>query len=91
MIDLFGEEREPPVPEKGARKRKTMQETYRTLDGFTCGQCKHCICNHWNGKNYYKCELWHISYCSATDIRLKDTACRKFEVTKNNKDIEGMQ
>lgn len=91
MIDLFGEESEPPVPKKGARKRKTMQETYRTLDGFTCGQCKHCIGNHWNGKNYYKCELWHISYCSATDIRLKDTACRKFEVTKNNKDIEGMQ
>lgn len=29
--------------------------------------------------DYYKCELWRMSYCSATDIRLKNTACRKFE------------
>ena len=79
MIDLFGEEIEPIAPKKGRRKRKTMQETYGILDGFTCGQCKHCICNRWNRKNYYKCELWHLSYCSATDIRLKDKACRKFE------------
>lgn len=78
MIDLFGVEREPFVPKRGARKRKTMQETYGTLDGFTCRQCEHCICSRWNRKNYYKCELWHISYCSATDIRLKDTACRKY-------------
>ena len=37
MVDLFGEEREPIAPKKGRRKRKTMQETYVILDGFTCG------------------------------------------------------
>lgn len=79
MIDLFGEEREPFEPKKGARKRKTMQEIYGTLDCFTCGECKHCICNRWNGRNYYKCELWYVSSCEATDIRLRNTACRKFE------------
>ena len=79
MIDFFGEEREPIAPKKGRQKRKTMQETYGILDGFTCGQCEHCVCNRWNRKNYYKCELWHLSSCSATDIRLKDKACRKFE------------
>lgn len=35
MIDLFGEEREPIAPKKGRQKRKTMQETYGILDGFT--------------------------------------------------------
>lgn len=73
MIDLFGEDRESPI-NKPSRKFKTMQELYGTLDGVKCKDCKHCIC--WS---YYKCELWRMSSCSATDIRLKNTACRKFE------------
>lgn len=79
MIDLFGEDREQSIKTKPSRKFKTMQELYGTLDGVKCKDCKHCICWSWNRKNYYKCELWRMSSCSATDIRLKNTACRKFE------------
>lgn len=33
MIDLFGEDREPPIKTEPSRKFKTMQELYGTLDG----------------------------------------------------------
>lgn len=83
QIDIFGNEidlDDIPVPvTKGRTKFKTMQEQYGTLDSFHCKNCKHCIRCDYHNKTYYKCDLWFISSSEATDIRLKNTACRKYE------------
>lgn len=83
QIDIFGNEidiDEIPVPEiKGRKSYKTMQEQYGEFKGFKCGNCKHCINFEYHNKSYYKCEKWIISNSEATDIRLKNTACKKFE------------
>ena len=81
QLDIFGGvtplDKLPTPP--GNRKYKTMQELYGTIEGKACKDCKHCLCSHWNKKNYYKCELWYISSSEATHIRLKNTACKKYE------------
>ena len=82
QIDIFGNETniaEIEKKEKLKRKRyKTMQQMYGTKEGKKCGTCKHCI-GYSRSKTWYKCSLWFISHSSATDIRLKDTACNKYE------------
>ena len=83
QIDIFGNEVEfddVPVIKKGKPKFKTMQEKYGTLESFFCRDCKHLLKEDFHGKTYYKCELWYVSNSEATDIRLKHTACRKYEV-----------
>lgn len=86
QIDIFGNEidiNKLIIAEQtriaAVHKYKTMQELYGRLDGFKCKDCKHLYRNKWNRKTYFKCDLWIMSCCSATDIRLKDTACKKFE------------
>lgn len=64
---------------KGIDRSKTMQELYGTIEGKTCKTCSHLVCNKWNYKNYYKCELWRMSSSEATDIRLKNQACGRYE------------
>lgn len=82
QIDIFGNE--IPIDElqqpkkRGRRRYRTMQEQFGTLDGETCRTCKHLVYNTLQ-RRYYKCELWHISSSEATDIRLKQTACKKWE------------
>lgn len=82
QIDIFGNEveiEEIPVIKKGRKKYKTMQEQYGELKGFQCKRCKHCIKYEYHSKVYYKCELWFVSNSQATDIRLKNTACKKYK------------
>jgi hypothetical protein len=77
QINLFGEYQEyPKVQEKpkGREKYKTMQQIHGTIDGKICKHCQHCRSIEYANK-YYKCELWILSHSSATDIRLKNTAC----------------
>jgi hypothetical protein len=77
QYNIFGDIDELPEEVKkpsSSNKYKTMQELHGTKEGFTCKTCEHIYCNQWN-KKYYKCSLWHISHSTATDIRLKDTAC----------------
>lgn len=85
QYDLFGNLVKPKEKPKPSRKLKTMQELHGTLEGFNCKDCKHCLNIKYHDYSYRKCELWKLSHCSSTDIRLKDTACRKFE----NKSNEG--
>lgn len=79
QFDIFGKLVEPTEPKKqGRNKYKTMQELYGVKEGKTCKTCKHCIaCGY--GRTYYKCELWIMSNSAATDIRLKNKACNKWE------------
>ena len=83
QLDIFGNEmsiREIDRKEKQKRKRyRTMQEMYGVKEGQICKTCKHCIDCGYHGRTYYKCELWFRSHSSATDIRLRDTACNRWE------------
>lgn len=81
QYDLFGELRELPKKIKKhrpSRKFKTMQELHGYKDGETCKTCRYCKSIRFN-KVYWKCEKWRLSHSSATDIRLKNKACCKWE------------
>lgn len=82
QLDVFGNEvdlTDVEKREKQSRRRlRTMQEMYGTKEGFTCKTCKYAV-RHRQAKTWYKCELWLQSHSEATDIRLKDTACNKYE------------
>ena len=78
QIDIFGNETEPPEKHIWRRKYKRMQEIYGITVGKTCKTCKH-LCSYTQSTKWYKCELWIVSNSAATDIRLKDTACGKYE------------
>ena len=79
--DLFGNLSEPPKPERKSRRYHTMQELHGIKEGNnTCKTCKHCLRERYHGRTYYKCELWFISNSAATDIRLKNKACNKYEM-----------
>ena len=85
QIDIFGNEipvGDLPKPISG-RKYKTMQQLHGVLEGKTCKTCAHCIKCRYHNKTYYKCELWYVSNSEATDIRLKNVACKKFEGGQN--------
>ena len=80
QIDIFGNDAEPvPDIKKGRKKYPTMQYQHRIIEGKTCKTCRHCLCKDHHGRTYYKCELWILSHSSATDIRLKNKACGKYE------------
>ena len=81
QYDIFGNLTEPPEPQpKGRKPYQTMQELHGIKEGNdTCKTCKHCVCERYHGRTYYKCELWYISNSASTDIRLKNRACNKYE------------
>lgn len=76
--DMFGGISEPPIAEKKGCKFKTMQEQYGLLAEHTCKDCYNHITYEYHNRNYHKCEIWKISHSTATDIRCKDIACKKF-------------
>ena len=83
--DIFGNLSEPPEPKHDGNRYKTMQELYGIKEGNdTCKTCDHLMNCDYHGKSYYKCELWIVSRSSATDIRLKNRACNKYERESEN-------
>ena len=80
QYDLFGIAHDPPpLP---SRKTPTMQERYGSTEGKTCKTCVHCYDYHYHDYHYKKCELWDYFFkgtSCASDIRLKNTACGKYE------------
>jgi hypothetical protein len=84
--DIFGNLTKPPEPPpKGRKPYKTMQELHGIKEGDdTCKTCDHLMNGYYHGKSYYKCELWIVSHSSATDIRLKNRACNKYERENEN-------
>lgn len=82
-LDIFGNLTEIPEQKREGNRYRTMQELHGIKEGnATCKTCKHCVCYHYHGKRYYKCELWIVSNSAATDIRLKNKACNKYEKEK---------
>jgi hypothetical protein len=78
QYDMFGGISEPPEPKPKTQKRfYTMQEKHGTLEGKTCKTCGHRKTLRY-AKQYHKCEIWRLSHSAATDIRLKDMACKKW-------------
>lgn len=62
---------------------KTIKAQFRQLAGYDqnhiCKNCKYHIDEFYRNKHYHKCRKMGISNSAATDIRLKDIACRLFE------------
>ena len=63
--------------------RQTIKEKFRRINGYlqgkTCKDCKHLKTFKQHYKTYYKCERIGVTSSEATDIRLKDCACRLFK------------
>jgi len=81
QMDLFGNE--VPIEQAYAKApRETIKSRWRKMYGFrqdeTCGHCKYCV-YHERDRRWYKCMLMGVSSSEATDIRLKDPACSRFE------------
>lgn len=71
--------------EKVTESIKTrFRRTNGYLQGKTCKSCKYLkiIRQHYN--TYYKCEKMGVTSSKATDIRLKDCACKLFESKEVN-------
>ena len=82
QLDLFGNEiklEEATQSNKGRKPYTTMQKQFGEFKGFLCKDCKHCVNRRYNNKIYHKCELWIVSNSEATDIRLSDIACKKYD------------
>ena len=83
--DIFGNLSEPPEIKREGNRYRTMQELHGIKEGNdTCKTCDHLMNGYYHGKSYYKCELWIVSHSSATDIRLKNRACNKYERESEN-------
>ena len=79
QLDLFGNEHIIiPIKKSGRKRFATMQEIHGTLEGKKCKDCKHRVTVRWS-RSYNKCELWRMTNCSSTDIRVNNVACKKFE------------
>lgn len=82
QIDIFGNE--VSLKDLNQTEPRSIKRVFRKIYGFdhdhTCKDCKHLVCNRYNYKNYYKCDLMGITDSEATDIRLKDVACGMWEM-----------
>jgi len=79
QVNLFGELQETEKPEPLRKQKfKTMQQIHGTNNNEICKTCIHAKSIEF-AKVYWKCELWKLSHSSATDIRLKNTACGRWE------------
>ena len=84
QMDIFGN----LVPVEHAVSRhphETIKTRYRRMYGYDeahrCGDCRHLVKKEAN-RTFYKCELIGISASEATDIRLKDVACKRWEAER---------
>lgn len=63
--------------------RQTIKDKFRQINGYLQGKtCKECIYHKafsYHYKTFHKCEKMGITQSEATDIRLKDCACKLFK------------
>ena len=61
----------------------TIKAQFRHLFGYDpshkCKECVYCV-GVVRSRTHYKCKKMGITHSAATDIRLKDDACRLFEM-----------
>lgn len=74
LRNMFGEK---PTVKLRERARPTI---HLANNGKTCKTCVHAVARHFGG-TYHKCRLNEGRWTqgSATDIRLKDPACARYE------------
>ena len=62
---------------------RTIKDAFRLAFGYdkyhVCKDCKYLHMVSAGSRNVYKCRKMGITASTATDIRLKDMACRLFE------------
>lgn len=75
-LDLFGEVETSTAPARPDRAHAWLPGTGPA--GETCGSCGHC--QGWEGgaRVYYKCSLMPRTSGAATDVRLRDAACKRW-------------
>ena len=81
QMDIFGDA--IAVEDIATREpRSSIKSRFRKMYGFDeehrCANCIHLIANK-RDRTYYKCEVMGLSASEATDIRLKDIACKRWE------------
>ena len=63
--------------------RESIKTRFRRINGYLqgkiCKECKHLKAFKQHYKTYHKCEKIGITNSEATDIRLKDCACKLFK------------
>lgn len=82
QLDIFGNE--IPVERIAEKKpQETIKNRWRRMYGYDeahrCGDCMYLCKYSTNDSHYYKCNLMGISASEATDIHLKDVACKRWE------------
>ena len=82
QLDIFGNEvLVEEIVEK--RPQESIKNRWRRMygydEGHRCGDCKYLCKYATNDSHYYKCNLMGISSSEATDIHLKDVACKRLE------------
>lgn len=81
QIDIFGGS--TPIKDVEAKEKRSIKRLFRKMYGFKhghlCKDCKNLVCADHHGKRYYKCLLIGLSHSEATDIHLKDIACKRWE------------
>ena len=88
QLDVFGNEREF-CDSPSSNKTKTMQEMFGVVEG-KCKDCIHCYRRRMS-RMWYKCEIWDNCFrgsSAASDIRLKNQACGRFENINKEKTDE---
>ena len=71
---------EPEPPQVGRRKFDTMIQLHGAgPEGKRCKTCSHLMPCCYHNKNFYKCDLWKLSHSTATDIKIKQQACKKYD------------
>ena len=81
QMDIFGNA--VSVDEIRSKEHGTIKSRFRKMYGFDdehiCKDCKYCVYTE-RDRRWYKCLLMGVSASEATDIRLKDTACTRWEM-----------
>lgn len=84
QMNIFGD-LEPVETAYAPKERETIKTRFRKMHGVDdkhrCGDCIYCVAKL-RDRTYYKCEWMGVSSSEATDIRLKDPACDKWEERK---------
>ena len=61
----------------------SIKTKFRYMHGYDdehkCGDCEHCVRVNAGHRTVYKCKVMGITSSTATDIRLKDIACRAWK------------
>ena len=81
QISLFPEYQQSEQKQQPRGRGRYLRpiELYGITEGKICGTCKHLKKHEYRDRNIYKCSQWINTASTATDIRLHNQACGKWE------------